>query len=1024
MDPFTQKLLERTQARKEQLAMKRMELAACRTKRNAPSPNRQPLTENNTERNMPNEAESKHTKQTPAPNTLNTPIKKPQESLENSDSTTQNRHTEVREVKKRDRIQSDPSSPLTANQTRTAVDHTKKQRILSDSSVSGSISSRLKSEAEVESPSIQARRQMLLEMQKKDSEVTPKKHWKKAVNVTPAADTSSPSVAARSAAFLNQLAEDSTPIKRHVQVVSKTPVTPGRLAEAKNIFEKNKCTDSRGPEGKPQKINMAGPPKPPRLAKVPDSPASPSTKRRAPAPPVKLDDKSTKKPCKEEQNTESNAPQKNKEKVNDNKQRKRQSEEGIKGEAETESQNGQVRGREERKKARIEKSYEESDVVVAQPVVVESRRHRGEAVEATFQEAGFCKSSSSARVQRVPTFEQKEMPKKSTKVISIGDVSGAHKGNESQDACDAIMQALSSEEDIARLAPSKPLHTSSFKGGQDLGPFMLRSNCSLTHLKDADEQGVLDETVNLNDVNIHEMTFTFDFSNFDKIEEERETKFQKSFNEKCQELEKEKPSGKLSVECSTGTKTATREDVQGQKKPMVEKNDRGVYKSGYQSSADDKYATKLLAKAKPPRPERPKATHDKLKELLDEAASQQNIVLQMSQALNVCATSQDIFGGSQEEVEAERVLLLAAERKQACLNEHQRLKSRPHESMRGRTRPEIGQPCSASVTLSGIKLSLKQDFMDVLRVGIRQDVGVFHFVLHIQSGPMEITSSKTLSTNDCTEGNTLTFPDKFVLNDLDPKFALYIKVFGMNVQKPNLNAMTPNQKQRLKSKRRVDSPTPGAENLPVFRTPNFRLVGVARITLSSVNTKKLSLEYVPEGCPLNKHIYVNTRCMPQYKCLVKGFLTILEDIGGYSAWQRRWCVLEGGMLSYWLYPGDETTKAPLGSLDLSQCASSHVTTVSRVLCARPNTMELVINKGDNNSIKYLLAADTKADKVTWLDSLNEALKDYKAWSDCHKRVLYPDLAPVDQPPPRPKKPEREEVPEMNSSSGSPSVSLV
>lgn len=46
----------------------------------------------------------------------------------------------------------------------------------------------------------------------------------------------------------------------------------------------------------------------------------------------------------------------------------------------------------------------------------------------------------------------------------------------------------------------------------------------------------LNETVNLNDVNIHEMTFTFDFSNFDKIQEDRETKFQKSFNEAQQEV--------------------------------------------------------------------------------------------------------------------------------------------------------------------------------------------------------------------------------------------------------------------------------------------------------------------------------------------------------------------------------------------------------------------------------------------------------------------------------------------------------
>lgn len=38
------------------------------------------------------------------------------------------------------------------------------------------------------------------------------------------------------------------------------------------------------------------------------------------------------------------------------------------------------------------------------------------------------------------------------------------------------------------------------------------------------------------------------------------------------------------------------------------------------------------------------------------------------------------------------------------------------------------------------------------------------------------------------------------------------------------------------------------------------------------------------------------------------FQTILEDIGGYGAWQRRWCVLEGAVVSYWRYPGDESIK--------------------------------------------------------------------------------------------------------------------
>lgn len=51
-------------------------------------------------------------------------------------------------------------------------------------------------------------------------------------------------------------------------------------------------------------------------------------------------------------------------------------------------------------------------------------------------------------------------------------------------------------------------------------------------------------------------------------------------------------------------------------------------------------------------------THKQM--LLEEAAYQQNIVLQASQALNLCVANDITFRGSTEEIEAERVLLLAS----------------------------------------------------------------------------------------------------------------------------------------------------------------------------------------------------------------------------------------------------------------------------------------------------------------------------------------------------------------------------
>lgn len=35
---------------------------------------------------------------------------------------------------------------------------------------------------------------------------------------------------------------------------------------------------------------------------------------------------------------------------------------------------------------------------------------------------------------------------------------------------------------------------------------------------------------------------------------------------------------------------------------------------------------------------------------------------------------------------------------------------------------------------------------------------------------------------------------------------------------------------------------------------------------------------------------------------------MFEDVSGFGAWHRRWCVLSGNCISYWTYPDDEKRK--------------------------------------------------------------------------------------------------------------------
>lgn len=96
---------------------------------------------------------------------------------------------------------------------------------------------------------------------------------------------------------------------------------------------------------------------------------------------------------------------------------------------------------------------------------------------------------------------------------------------------------------------------------------------------------------------------------------------------------------------------------------------------------------------------------------------------------------------------------------------------------------------------------------------------------------------------------------------------------------------------------------------------------------------------------------------------------MFEDVSGFGAWHRRWCVLSGHCVSYWTYPDDEKRKVrararthtdvsssqsapppslhgsapqgPIGRIDLSTCSSRRVEPVSREFCARPHTLELM-----------------------------------------------------------------------------------
>ncbi|XP_019712848.1 anillin isoform X1 [Hippocampus comes] len=393
----------------------------------------------------------------------------------------------------------------------------------------------------------------------------------------------------------------------------------------------------------------------------------------------------------------------------------------------------------------------------------------------------------------------------------------------------------------------------------------------------------------------------------------------------------------------------------------------------------------------------------KLKILTNEMNLQQTVIHQASQALN-CCTDEEHGKGSQVEAEAERLLLVATEKREALKTELQRLKG---EGPAGQKKtPLVSKPTGisasrGSICLQEIRLPLKADF--VCATANKPESMKHSFFVMIRAGAENTVATPLSSTHCGLSGDTLTFPTKFTLSDVSSEFAIDIEVYclvqkreisGDKKKKPSKSkAITPKRFLAItKSGQTPVLASPGGPN--AVRTSNFVLLGYHHLTLSSIGENKFPLEKVPFMSPLEGHIYLRMQCQVGSQVEERGFLTMFEDVSGFGAWHRRWCVLSGYCIAYWTYPDDEKRKNPIGRINLANCISKRVEPVNREFCARPNTFELVTvrpqRQDDKETLvsqcqnsmcvtKNWLSADTKDERTLWLSKLNQILVDLRMW---------------------------------------------
>lgn len=370
-----------------------------------------------------------------------------------------------------------------------------------------------------------------------------------------------------------------------------------------------------------------------------------------------------------------------------------------------------------------------------------------------------------------------------------------------------------------------------------------------------------------------------------------------------------------------------------------------------------------------------------IKALCREAEAQSVVMAQASRALDVCRSTME-FLGSAEQVEGERLLLLATERRQACLAEVERLKTR------GGCGDDEVVPERACLTLSQLQLPLKREFLAAQLEGILgEDV---HYFLCLVKHGAQVLASQMLSTTDNAGTNALCFSNHMTLRDLRADFGVQVQIYALQTKKETLphhrkyriggkdgkHKLTPKSSSKGSVSKSTLSPaTVCAPSGSKVRTPSFGLVGSVRLTVGNCRRSTFNLEKVPPNSPLEGTLLVQLMLRPEHHHELRGFLSMFEEVGGFGAWHRRWCVLAENRLSYWRYPEDEGSKEPVGRLELSQCTSPEARLASRDVCARPHTIVLHINGKD-----HLLSADTREERQNWCSGLTSVLKSLRTWA--------------------------------------------
>ncbi|XP_047363606.1 anillin-like [Vespa velutina] len=384
--------------------------------------------------------------------------------------------------------------------------------------------------------------------------------------------------------------------------------------------------------------------------------------------------------------------------------------------------------------------------------------------------------------------------------------------------------------------------------------------------------------------------------------------------------------------------------------------------------------------------------NDKIQELLQKLEIQQTLIHQASKALNLCNVMKT-FQHSTQHVESERLLLLSTLKKQAVLSEIKRINGPMNDNV-------VKLYEQGEVNISNIGLRLKEDAL--ILISQTPDMSEWFIVTVTHESMVWATIAMNYSIDSSTK---ISFPDTITIPNLGPNFKILITIYSLQLRNTyynkkeghscnnNISCPSPTNLWRRTERSRVRQNEIQCSSI---RDTSFEPSGYAELTLQDIHeVSPWSLLSVPSNSILQGLIDLEFSCKIRISVVHAGFLTHGNEAGGFAAWNRRWCVLDGSLLKFWNYPQEHDLRPPLLIIDLTHCTSNEVQVVDRSLCAKPRTLMFKTIREriphDKSSmflecntsytiIKNLLSCDTITDLMEWRSKLNYVLSLLRNWN--------------------------------------------